>query len=110
MNRSDLRQVFRTNCKVVQAANLRNCRRQISSLMLAMLLLGTNTKAQSQSPVQVQSAGQAGDWQAVRSLMPGTEISVKTQRRYRCAVEQVTEDELVCEAHGQWLRVSTLVI
>jgi hypothetical protein len=42
--------------------------------------------------------------------MPATEISVKTQRRYRCVVEEVTEDELVCEARGRWFRVSTLVI
>src|SRR5689334_10963895 len=110
MNRSDLRQIFRTICKVVQAANLKKCSRQISSSMLAMLLLGGNTQAQSQARVQVQSPGQAGDWRAVQNLTPGTEISVKTQRRYRCVVEKVTEDELVCEAHGRWFRVSTLVI
>jgi hypothetical protein len=110
MNRSDLRQIFRTICKVVQAANFKKCSRQISSSMLAMLLLGGNTQAQSQARVQVQSPGQAGDWRAVQNLTPGTEISVKTQRRYRCVVEKVTEDELVCEAHGRWFRVSTLVI
>lgn len=78
--------------------------------MLAMLLLGANTQAQSQARAQVQSPGQAGDWQAVQHLTPGTEISVKTQRHYRCVVEEVTEDELVCGAPGRWFRVSTLVI
>lgn len=110
MNRSELRQIFRTICKVVLAANLRKCMRQISSSMLAMLLLGMNTQAQSQAHAQVQSPELDGDWQTVRNLMPGTEISVKTQRRYRCVVEEVTVDELVCEAHGRWFRVSTLVI
>src|ERR1041385_8158139 len=98
MNRSDLQQISRTICKVVQAGNLRKYRRQISSSMLAMLLLGANTQAQSQARAQVQSPGQAGDWQAVQHLTPGTEISVKTQRHYRCVVEEVTEDELVCGA------------
>lgn len=110
MNRSEFRQIFRTICKVVQAANLRKHRRQISSSILAVLLLGTSIQAQSQARAQVQSSGQAGDWRAVKDLMPGTEILVKTQHRYRCFVEEVTEDELVCEAHGRWLRVSTLVI
>jgi len=110
MNRSELRQVFRTICKVGQRANLRKCRRQISSLVLAILLFETSTQAQAQAQAQVRSPGKAGDWRAVHKLQPGTEISVKTQRHYRCYVEEVTEDELVCEAHGRWLRVSTLVI
>jgi len=75
-----------------------------------MLFLGANIWAQSQARAQVQSTGQARDWQAVKNLSPGTEIFVKTQRRYRCVVEEVTDDELVCEEHGGWFRVSTLMI
>lgn len=110
MNRSELRQVFRTICKVVQASNPAKPRRGIWSSMFTVLLLGVSMQAQPQTRPQRNSIGQAGDWRAARNLLPGTEISVKTHHRQRCVVEEVTEDELVCEARGPWFHVSTLVI
>jgi len=110
MIQSDLRQISRTICKVVQAANQQKHRRKIYSSMLAMFLLTASAHPQSQARTQLNSPGPAGDWQAVKNLLPGTEIFVKTHRRYRCVVKEVTQDEVVCEEQGRWFRVSTLMI
>ena len=42
---------------------------------------------------------QSGDWQAVRSLRPGTKISVRYQHSFHsmCLFQHATDDQLVCE-------------
>lgn len=99
MNWSELRKVFRTGCREVPALVPVRRMRQIVSSMLVMLLLTANTQVQLQTQAQVQPRGGIGDWNIVKSLMPGTRISVKTQHRYRCSVENGTDDELYGEVH-----------
>lgn len=110
MNGSKSRKVFKTTCKVLEAAAPSKGRRAIFPRLLVVLLLA-NTRAQGQAPAEVRSRGQIGNWQAAESLVPGTRVSVKTEHRYRCAVEAVTEEELICEAHvPRSFRRNTLVI
>lgn len=110
MNGSKSRKVFKTTCQVLQAAISRKRRRPLFASLLVVLLLG-NTRAQGQAEAPVPSRGRSGDWQAVKNLLPGTRISVKTGHRYRCAVEGVTDEELLCEAHvPRSFRMNTLVI
>lgn len=103
MNESELRKVFRTGCRVVQAPGPARRKRQIVSSMIVVLLLGANAHAQSQIQAQVQTGSQTGDWQVVLALKRGTVISVKAQhqryRRYLCSVEDRTDDQLVCRIH-----------
>ena len=84
MKLSKLRKVFPTACMVVQALIPANRRRQILSSMIVALLFQSSAQAQ------------AGDWQAVENLKTGSHILVKAQHRYRCSVEGVTEDNLIC--------------
>lgn len=108
MKGSKSRKVFKTTCQVLQAAIPRKRRRAFFASLLVVLLLG-NTRAQGQAEAPVPS--RSGDWQAVKNLMPGTRISVKTGHRYRCVVEGVTDEELLCEAHvPRSFRMNTLVI
>lgn len=107
MNENKSRKVLLTGCKVIQAVVPAKRRRHILCVM-CVLLLGSNSLAQSQTQTQTQTV--TGDWVAVRNLMPGTRISVKAQHRYRCSIEEVTDDELVCRRNApRWSRV-TLVI
>lgn len=111
MNWSELRRVFRTGCQVLRALVPATCMHQIISSMLVLLLLTASTQAQLQTQTQVQTRGGIGDWNIVKSLTPGTRISVKTQHRYRCSVEDVTDDELYCEEHvPRSYRMITLAI
>lgn len=100
MHRSEFRKVLLTVCKVVETLLPAKCRRQIFASLLVVLLLIANSQAQGQAPAQVQPQGGGGDWNVVKSLIPGTRISVKTRHRYRCLVEDVTDDEIVCGAHS----------
>ena len=51
---------------------------------------------------QAQSVG----WQAVKQLVPGTRISVKTHFRTICDFTVATDDELVCEeAHRRFIPI-----
>ena len=110
MNESKSRKVFETACQVLQAAISRKRTRQLFLSLLVVLLLA-NTQAKGQAKAQVPSRGPSGDWQAVENLMPGTRISVKTGHRYHCAVEYVTDEELICEAQvPRSFRMNTLVI
>ena len=97
----ELRKVLLTDCRVVRTGTAARSRRKIIVLLLVGLLLGRRAEAQAHA--------QPRDWQAVKNLMPGTHISVKTQRRYRCSVESVTADELVCRARTPF-RTVTLTI
>jgi len=110
MNGSKSRKVFETPCQVLQAAiSSKRTRQLFASLLVALLL--ANTQAKGQAEGQVPPRGVSGDWQAVKNLMPGTRISGKTGHRYLCAVEEVTDEELLCEAHlPRSFRMNTLVI
>ena len=111
MKWNELCKAFLTARRDVQAAGGTELKRQIISLPLALLVVGTTAQAQSQNQARVQTGAQTGDWQVVAHLMPGTEISVKTEHRYHCMVESVTDDELYCKAHlPRTFRVITLAI
>jgi hypothetical protein len=84
---SELGKVFPTACMVVQAFIPTHRQRQIISSVLVALLFESSAHAQT------------GDWQAVENLRTSSYILVKTQRRYRCSVESVTEDNLICVTH-----------
>ncbi len=43
------------------------------------------------------AVAQAGDWEAVRALAPGTQISIKTRLRNSCKFERATDTTLVCD-------------
>ena len=101
MHGSELRKILLTDCKVVPTGTTVRSRRKIIVLLLVALLLGQSAQAQLHSP--------PGDWQAVKNLLPGTHISVKTQQRYRCSLESVTDDELVCGTRTPF-KVLTLTI
>jgi hypothetical protein len=62
------------------------------SLVFALFLLTSMASAQT------------GDWQAVRSLQPGTKISVYSASLFHnlCIFERATDEQLVCEhiMHG----------
>ncbi|HEV2195866.1 MAG TPA: hypothetical protein VGR55_09795 [Candidatus Acidoferrum sp.] len=109
MHRSESRRVFPTACRIVQTPLLAKRRRQLFASLLVALLLGANSQAQDQAQAQVQAGERASDWQVVKNLLRGTRIAVKTQHHYRCWAENVTDDELVCEAHTP-LKAVTLVI
>ncbi len=109
MNCSETRRVFQTGCKLFQAFVSGRRRRQILYSMLAVLLLGASAQAQSQAPAQDRRRGGAGDWSVVKNLMPGTRISVKTHHRYRCLVENVTDDELVCGTHAPFRSITLMI-
>src|SRR5437879_7032281 len=99
MNWSKSRKVFPTLCAVVQALIPAKRKRQIASSMVVALFFGFTAQAQ------------AGDWQAVQNLKPGSYILVKAQHGYRCSVEGATDDELICDGHlPRSLRMSTLRI
>jgi hypothetical protein len=85
MKLSKLRKVFPTACMVVQALMPANRWRQFFSLIIAGLLLQSSAQAQT------------GDWQAVENLKTGSYILVNAQHRYRCSIESVTDDNLICE-------------
>ena len=53
--------------------------------MLAVLLFASSAEAQT------------GDWRAVKNLRYGSTISVEAERRVRCILRGVTDDQLVCE-------------
>ena len=111
MHWGELRKVFRTGCKVVQAPVPAKRQRQTIFSLLLLLLLTANNEAQSQIHAQVQTQSKTGDWGAVKNLRPGTRISVKTQHRYHCMLITVTDDELYCEAHvPRSFRLITLAI
>ena len=101
MHWSELRKILLTDCKVVPTGTTARSRRKVIVLLLVALLLGQSAQAQLHS--------QPGDWQAVKNLLPGTHISVKTQQRYRCSVESVTDDELACGTRTPF-RAVTLTI
>ena len=94
MNCRKFRKVSRTSCKKVQALIPAKGVRQIFSSLVVVLMISLNAQAQIQN--QTQAKARTGDWQSVKHVMGGTRISVKTQRRYRCSVEDVTDDELIC--------------
>jgi len=77
--------VFLTDGRVVQALLPAKCKRQIISSLVVVFLLASNAQAQ------------AGDWQALQHLRPGTRITVKTRHRARCFFTMATDDELVCK-------------
>lgn len=99
MSRNEFWKVFPTARQVVLAFARIDFKRRIISLAVSMFLFAGSARAQT------------GDWQAVKNLMSGTRISVKTQHRYHCVVESVTDDELYCEAHvPRSFQVITLAI
>ena len=53
--------------------------------MLIIFMFGSSAQAQ------------AGDWQAVMNIKPGTLISVKARHRVRYRFELASPDELVCK-------------
>lgn len=104
MHWSESRKIFPTACKVVQALIPIRPWRQILSLVIATLLVGSNALAQAQAQTQT------GDWRAVENLKPGSHVIVKAQRRYACTVEGATEGELTCWVHQRWFRIVSIVI
>ena len=72
MNWPKWRTVWLTGGRVVQAFVPAKRKWQIISLLVVVLLLGSNAQRRT------------GDWQAVKNLQPGARIMVKTQHRYPC--------------------------
>lgn len=107
MNWLKFRKVSPTSCKEVQALIPSNGVRRIFSSLVGVLLIALNAQAQTQNQTQPQARN--GDWQTVKHLEPGTRISVKTQSNYRCSVEDVTDDELICGTRTPF-REATLTI
>jgi hypothetical protein len=92
MKGSKSRRVFPTRCKIVQAVISAKRRRRILSsalVVLAMFFLGPSALAKKN----------AGDWQVVENLKPGTHVIVKAGHKYSCTVEGATEEELTCWVH-----------
>ena len=59
--------------------------RRIISVLLTLLFLLSSSRAQT------------GDWQAVEAIPSGSAISIKNEdRRIKCTLERVTDDELLC--------------
>lgn len=108
---NEFRTVFATTCRIFQTLVPGKRSRQTLASLLVLLLLGMNSQAQGQAQAQVQARGQVGDWLIIKNLMQGERIAVKTQHRYRCWVESVTDDELFCRAHvSRSVRIETLAI
>jgi len=84
MNCSKSRKVLLTACKVFQALIPEGRKRQIISLMVAVVFFGSSAQAQT------------GDWQAVEKLKPSTRLSLKAQHHILCVFQAATDDELVC--------------
>ncbi len=49
------------------------------------------------------ASAQAGRWDAVMNLNPGTAVSVVRGHRYHCVMMSATEEQLVCEPFGPHL-------
>lgn len=107
MNWHKFWKVSRTGCREVQALIPAKCLRQVLPSLSVVLLLTLTAQAQTQNQTQPQP--RTGDWQAVKSLTPGTRISVKTQRSYRCSVEDVTDDELICGTRTPFREVTLTI-
>jgi hypothetical protein len=107
MNWGKSRKVSLTRCREVQALILSKRVRQVLSSLVVVLLIALNALAQTQN--QTQPHAQNGDWQAVKLLMPGTRISVKTQHSYHCSVEDVTDDELTCGTRTPFREVTLTI-
>lgn len=69
-------------------------KQQIFSSTLVMLLLASSVPAQTG---RSSRQAQLGNWRVVQNLEPGTRITVKARKSYRCSFEYATQDELVCE-------------
>lgn len=107
MNWRKFRKVSRTSCKEVQALIPAKGVRQIFSSLIVVLLIALNAQAQTQN--QTQPPARSGDWQTVKHLEPGTRISVKTQSNYRCSIEDVTDDELICGMRAPFREVTLTI-
>jgi hypothetical protein len=68
--------------------------RTISAAILVLLILVSAMPAQSQ--FHAQKSNSTGDWQAVKRIQPGTNISVRAGHRIKCVFSGATDTYLTC--------------